>query len=172
VPLLLDLAGLALVGGCLVLGLGFASGGPPWLTLGERLVIGMVVAIVGLTMVGYGLALVVGVSTALVLLLTGLGLLAGGYLLWRQVPKVGMAFIPKAWPLPTAVAVLALLMGYLFTRAVEVTPDAWLAQYNNTWSDWSFHASDTTAFVFGHNLPPQNPPALCWSAAAGAFRPR
>src|SRR5439155_102966 len=59
--------------------------------------------------------------------------------------------------LPTAVAVLALLMGYLFTRAVEVTPDAWLAQYNNTWSDWSFHASDTTAFVFGHNLPPQNP---------------
>jgi len=157
VPLLLDLAGLALVGGCLVLGLGFASGGPPWLTLGERLVIGMVVAIVGLTMVGYGLALVVGVSTALVLLLTGLGLLAGGYLLWRQVPKVGMAFIPKAWPLPTAVAVLALLMGYLFTRAVEVTPDAWLAQYNNTWSDWSYHASDTTAFVFGHNLPPQNP---------------
>ena len=48
-------------------------------------------------------------------------------------------------------------MGYLFGRAVEITPDAWLAHYNNTWSDWSFHASDTSAFVYGHNLPPQNP---------------
>ena len=119
--------------------------------------IGMVLAIVGLSMVGYGLALVIGVSTALVLLLTSLGLLVGGYLLWRQVPKVGMAFIPRTWPLPTAVAVLALLMGFLFIRAVEVMPDAWLAQYNNTWSDWSFHASYTTTFVYGHNLPPQNP---------------
>src|SRR5207302_537356 len=32
-----------------------------------------------------------------------------------------------------------------------------LAHYNNTWSDWSFHASYATTFVYGHNLPPQNP---------------
>jgi hypothetical protein len=48
-------------------------------------------------------------------------------------------------------------MGYLFNRALEITPDAWLAHYNNTWSDWSFHASYAAAFVYGHNLPPQNP---------------
>jgi hypothetical protein len=55
------------------------------------------------------------------------------------------------------VVAVALGMGYLFARAVEVTPDAWLAHYPNTWSDWSFHASYTTAFAFGQNLPPQNP---------------
>jgi hypothetical protein len=55
------------------------------------------------------------------------------------------------------VVALALGMGYLFARAVEITPDAWIAHYNNTWSDWSFHASYTTAFAYGHNLPPQNP---------------
>jgi len=56
-----------------------------------------------------------------------------------------------------SVAVLALALGYLFVRAVAVTPAGWLAQYNNTWSDWSFHASYATAFVYGHNVPPQNP---------------
>jgi hypothetical protein len=63
----------------------------------------------------------------------------------------------RSLALPAAVAAVALAMGYLFGRAVQVTPDAWLAHYNNTWSDWSFHASYTTAFVYGHNLPPQNP---------------
>ena len=155
--LLLDLPGLALAAGCLVLGLGLSSGGPPWLTFGERLVIGMVLAIVGLTMVGYGLALLVGVGMVLVLLLTAFGLLAGGYLLWRHRPTLRAQLVPRAWALPAAVVVMALAMGYLFSRAVEVTPDAWLAQYNNTWSDWSFHASYTTTFVYGHNLPPQNP---------------
>jgi len=46
VSLLLDFPGLALVVGCLVLGLGLAAGGPPWLTAGERLVIGLVLAVV------------------------------------------------------------------------------------------------------------------------------
>jgi hypothetical protein len=59
--------------------------------------------------------------------------------------------------LPAAVVAVALVMAYLFGRAVQITPDAWLAHYTNTWSDWSFHASYTTAFVYGHNLPPQNP---------------
>ena len=93
--LLLDLPGLALAAGCLVLGLGLSSGGPPWLTFGERLVIGMVLAIVGLTMVGYGLALLVGVGMVLVLLLTAFGLLAGGYLLWRHRPKFRAELVPR-----------------------------------------------------------------------------
>jgi len=117
----------------------------------------MVLGIVGLTMVGYALALLIGVGIALVLLLTGLGVLAGGYLLWRHRLKFRVELVPRGWALPAAVVGVALVMGYLFTRAVEVTPDAWLAQYNNTWSDWSFHASYTTTFVYGHNLPPQNP---------------
>src|SRR5207244_2380335 len=33
----------------------------------------------------------------------------------------------------------------------------WLAHYNNTWSDWAFHASAATGFAYGQNLPPQNP---------------
>jgi len=163
VPLLLDLPGLALVAGCLILGLGLAAGGPPWLTWGERVVIGIVLAVVVLTLWGYILALAVGVTMGLVLLLALIGLGAGGFLLWRHRPRLRSALAARSWAqratitVAAAIAVVALSMGYLFLRAVEVTPDAWLAHYNNTWSDWSFHASYTTTFVYGHNLPPQNP---------------
>jgi len=157
VSLLLDLPGLALVAGCLVLGLGLAAGGPPWLMAGERVVIGIVISVVGLTVLGYVLALAVGVTAGLVLLLAAVGWLSGGLLLSRHLPlwrhQVGRA----SWGLLAAVALVALAMGYLFTRAVEVTPAAWLAHYNNTWSDWAFHASAATTFAYGHNLPPQNP---------------
>jgi hypothetical protein len=157
VSLLLDLPGLALVAGCLVLGLGLAAGGPPWLTVGERVVIGLVVAVVALTVLGYVVALATGITVGLVLVLALLGIVAGGLLLWRHRARVRTDIAPPALALPAAVAAVALVMGYLFARAVEMTPDAWLAHYNNTWSDWSFHASYTTTFVYGHNLPPQNP---------------
>src|SRR5260370_41439564 len=81
----------------------------------------------------------------------------GGGLLWNHRARILVEAAPGSAWLPVAVAAVALGMGYLFARAVEVTPHAWLAHYNNTWSDWSFHASYTTAFVYGHNLPPQNP---------------
>ena len=77
--LLLDLPGLALVAGCLVLGLGLAAGGPPWLTAGERVVIGLMLAVVGLTMAGYIAALAIGVTVGLVLLLALAGIAAGGW---------------------------------------------------------------------------------------------
>lgn len=163
VSLLLDQSGLALVAGCLVLGLGLASGGPPWLTVGERLLAGIVLAAVGLTILGYLLALVVGVSGGLVLVLALTGLALGAYLLWRHAAKIRRAVIRArefdsyAVALPLAVIAVALAIGYLFTRAVEVTPTGWLSHYDNTWSDWSFHASYATTFVYGHNLPPQNP---------------
>lgn len=156
-PLLLDQSGLILVLAWLVLGVGLASGGPPWLTVGERLVIGLVIAAVALAMVGYLLALVIGVTAALVILLAIAALLAGIYLLARHRARLATELVPRAWPLPLAVVVIALAMGYLFGRAVTTTPGGFLAQYNNTWSDWSFHASYATTFVYGHNLPPQNP---------------
>jgi hypothetical protein len=157
VPLLLDLSGLALVAGCLVLGVGLAAGGPPWLTLGERVVTGLVLAVVGLTVLGYVMALATGVTVGLVLSLAIIAIAAGGWLVWRHRARLRIDMAPRSLALPATVAVVALLMGYLFARAVEITPDAWLAHYNNTWSDWSFHASYATAFVYGHNLPPQNP---------------
>lgn len=155
--LLLDLPGLALVLGCLTLGFGLAASGPPWLSLEERLVAGMVVSIVALTLLGYGLALAAGLSILLVLLLASIGLVAGGLLSWRHRLRVRRELAIRSWVLPTAIAVLALAMGFLFARAVEVTPAGWLAHYLNTWSDWSSHASYATAFAYGHNLPPQNP---------------
>ena len=155
--LLLDLPGLALVAGCLVLGTGLAAGGPPWLTVGERVVIGLVLAIVALTMLGYLVALATGVTVGLVLLLALIGWVSGGWLLWHHRSRLRAEAAPRSLTLIAAITGLALVMGYLFARAVEITPEAWLAHYNNTWSDWSFHASVTTAFVYGHNLPPQNP---------------
>ncbi|HZC79510.1 MAG TPA: hypothetical protein VE258_17270, partial [Ktedonobacterales bacterium] len=159
--LLLDIPGLALVAGWLVLGLGLAAGGPPWLTAGERVVIGLVLAMVALTILGYIVALATGVTIGLVLLLALAGLVAGGYLLFRHRRRYSLPAFPRwsgaPFALPAAIVAVALTMGYLFARAVDVTPDAWLAHYNNTWSDWSFHASYATAFTYGHNLPPQNP---------------
>jgi len=157
VSLLLDLAGLALVAGGLTLGLGLAAGGPPWLTVGERLVIGLVLAVVALTVLGYVVALAIGVTVGNVLLLSVLGLAAGGVLLWRHGARVRTEIARPSVASAVAVGGMALVMGYLFARALEITPEAWLSHYNNTWSDWSFHASYATAFVYGHNLPPQNP---------------
>jgi len=156
--LLLELAGLGLVLATLALGAGLASGGPPWLFFGERLVIGLVLAIVLVTVAGYVLALVIGLGLPLILILILLALGAGLVLLHRHAPRLRRDLGSKTeWGLLATVAGLGLVLGYLFVRAVQVTPDGWLAQYNNTWSDWSFHASYATAFVYGHNLPPQNP---------------
>jgi len=157
VSLLLDFPGLALVVGCLVLGLGLAAGGPPWLRAGERLVIGLVLAVVAQTMAGYVFALAIDVTVGLVLLLALVSLVAGSVLLWRHGAPLRRGKAGRKYAAAIAIAAVALGMGYLFGRAVEITPNAWLAHYNNTWSDWSFHASYTTAFAYGHNLPPQNP---------------
>ena len=125
--LLLDLPGLALVAGCLALGLGLAAGGPPWLTAGERVVIGLVLAVVALTMVGYVAALAIGVTVTLVLLLALASAIAGGFLLWRHRARIAGEVTPRSVGLSLAVTAIALGMGYLFGRAVEVTPNAWLA---------------------------------------------
>jgi len=156
--LLLELAGLALVLAIVVLGAGLASGGPPWLRLGERIVIGMVLSVVVVTVLGYLLALALGLGVLTVLMLAVAAIVAGAIILrghWSRLradlqptPSVGLL---------VSIAVLALIIGYLFLRALHVTPEGWLAQYNNTWSDWSFHSSYATAFAYGHNLPPQNP---------------
>jgi hypothetical protein len=116
------------------------------------------------TIAGYLLALFVGVPWWLVLLLGLAGLVGGAALLVRhrarirrEVINMRQEFRPSDLALPIAVAAVGIGMGYLFGRAVEVTSDGWLSHYNNTWSDWSFHASYATTFVYGHNLPPQNP---------------
>ena len=156
-PLLLDQSGLVLVAGCLALGAGLAAGGPPWLTAGERLVVGTTISVVALTGLGYLLALLLGTTVVVVLLLAAVGLAVGALLMARHLARIRAEFRPGSWWLFATVLILAAGMAYLFTRAVEVTPDAWLSHYNNTWSDWSFHASYATTFVYGHNLPPMNP---------------
>lgn len=158
-------------------GLALATGGvgvaiarrlPPFLTLGERLVGGLVAAVVGVDMLGVLLALVLGLHPTVPLLLTALATLAAlGLLIGRPAWRAELARDWEAgawWPrslaerrLLAAIIVVAAALAFLFGRAVEVTPGAWLAHYNNTWSDWSFHAAYTTTFVYGQNLPPQNP---------------
>ena len=125
--------------------------------VGERLVIGLVIAVVAFTVSGFLLALAIGVNAGLTLLLAAVGWLVGGVLLVRHRRRLRQEVRPTSWGLLAAVGLVALAMGYLFIRAVEVTPDAWLAHYSNTWSDWAFHASAATTFVYGQNLPPQNP---------------
>ena len=141
-----------------MLGAGLASGGPPWLLLGERIVIGLVLSVVLVTVAGYLLALVLGLSVLVVLILTLAGLAAGTLVLRRHWSRLRADLQPmQSIALPISIAVIGIVAGYLFLRALHVTPEGWMAQYNNTWSDWSFHSSYATAFAYGHNLPPQDP---------------
>src|SRR5438270_709434 len=135
VSLLLDQSGLALVAGGLALGLGLASGGPPWLTLGERLVIGMVVSVMALTVAGYLLALATGATAGLVLLVALAALGCGVLLLVRHRARIHrellymrQEFAPGDLALPAVVVLVAAAMAYLFGRAFELPPGPWLAQ--------------------------------------------
>jgi hypothetical protein len=157
VPLLLDFPGLALCAGCLILGLGLASSGPDWLTVGERVVAGLVIGVVVLTLLGFASALIIGLGLPLVFLLAAFATIVGLGLLARNRTRLRSEIKPGSLPLLLSVVMLAVVMGYLFARALRITPDGWLAQYANTWSDWSSHASYATAFAYGQNLPPQNP---------------
>src|SRR5437016_2357064 len=75
--------------------LGLAACGPPWLTAGERVVIGLVLAVVALTMAGYVAALAIGVTVGLVLLLALAGIAAGGWLLWHHRGRYGLPAFPR-----------------------------------------------------------------------------
>jgi len=165
---LLFLIGVALVLATGALGVAAAIRLPAFLTLGERLVCGLVMAVVGADMLGLLLALVVGLHGPVPLIVAALAAAAALALLtgrpaWRENSALDWArgaWLPKTIAERRLLATLILLgaaLAFLFGRAVEVTPAAWLAHYNNTWSDWSFHAAYTTSFVYGQNLPPQNP---------------
>jgi hypothetical protein len=130
---------------------------PAWLDREERLVGGLTIATVAVILAGYLLALMLGATVWLCLLLSGLTLLAAALLFFPARARLH----ELRQPLPVSFAIMFLILafglGFLFVRAVEVAPSGWLAHYNNTWSDWSFHASYATTFVYGQNLPPQNP---------------
>jgi hypothetical protein len=169
----LFLIGLFLIGTGMVLataGLGVAIARrlPSFLTLGERLVCGLVVAVVGMDMLGVLLALFLGLHAAVPVLLATVAVLAAVALLigrpaWRAQLAgdwAAGAWLPRSLAerrLLAAIILVAAALAFLFGRAVEIAPAGWLAHYNNTWSDWSFHAAYTTTFVYGQNLPPQNP---------------
>ena len=162
------LTGTALVLAIGGLGVAIARRLPSFLSLGERLVCGLVAAVVGLDMLGVLLALVLGLHATVALLVTAAAMAAAlGLLIGRLAWRASLARDWAAgtwWPrslaerrLLAAIILMAAALAFLFGRAVEVTHGAWLAHYNNTWSDWSFHAAYTTTFVYGQNLPPQNP---------------
>ena len=164
---LTPLAGALLAVSTLLLGLALAPWLPRTMDAAERVVTGLCAAIVGVTLAGYLLALVLGLHLPLVLLLSVAALGAGALLVrpasarlelarWARVPASGWWSSPQGRLLLATLAV-ALGLGFLFARAVVVTPGGWLAHYSNVWSDWSFHASYTTTFAYGQNLPPQNP---------------
>jgi hypothetical protein len=159
-------AALALATGGL--GVALALRLPIILSLGERLVCGLVAAVVGLDMLGVLFALVLGLHAAVPLLLALVGLASAAALLvgrpsWRDQLMAGWRagdWLPKTVSDRRVLGGVLLVgagLAFLFGRVIEVTPAAWVTHYNNTWSDWAFHAAYTTTFVYGQNLPPQNP---------------
>lgn len=147
----------------LTLGLALAPRLPRTLDAAERVVVGLIAGIVGMTLAGYLLALVLGLHLPLLLLLAAAALGASALLTGVPFARVDLARLRGLRPAPGATTLLvsalalAIALALLFARGIVVTPDGWLAHYANVWSDWSFHASYTTSFADGQNLPPQNP---------------
>ncbi len=158
-------AGLALA--TAGLGLVLALRLPGSLRPGERLVIGLVTAVVAVDLAGYELALLLGMHPSLIALILVLVLGSAGILIATRSPRVALNEGGTSWLAELQVregrkllAVLVLLGGalaFLFARVLEVGPEAWITHYGATWSDWSSHASYATTFVHGQNLPPENP---------------
>ncbi len=155
-------AGLGLATG--LLGIALAGRLPAVLSAHERVVVGLVVALVGVDLAGYRLAYWLSVSPLLVLVLTALAGIGAMLLAYPQLDtKTGpgslraMVLGKRPGALAAVILVLAAGLAFIYARAVQVTPQAWTVQYNNVWSDWALHASHTTTFAYGENLPPHNP---------------
>lgn len=150
----------------LALGVSIACWLPRPLNRPERLVVGLIAAIVGATLAGYLLALLIGVHLPLVLLLIAATALVSILLTTSRRGRAELAFVRRLRPeafdrqalgLLAGMLVIAIAMAFLFARAIVAAPGGLYAHYNNVWSDWSFHASYATTFAYGQNLPPQNP---------------
>jgi hypothetical protein len=160
--------GALLVMATLALGLTICASMPGWLHTAERVVCGLVVAVAAVDLAGYLLALLMGVGAGTVALLAALtvavtaGILAvvragSRLVVMGRASLIALREQRAARRLLAAVLLLGAALAFLYGRAVALTPDGLVAHYNNVWSDWSFHASYTTTFVYGQNLPPQNP---------------
>ncbi len=132
-----------------------------WLPL-ERPAAAALTGLVGSTMLGILLALVLGpgaaaalVPPALIAALTFARFRPGKFRLWATQVRQGIRTAGFRWSLATVV-VTGLGSWFLFSHALQVGPHGTLLAASNLWGDWSVHASYVQSFHLGHNLPPRD----------------
>jgi hypothetical protein len=133
----------------------------------ERMAAAALLGVVGSTIIGYVLALWLGVSAGAalggpaVLLLVGLSARGPGWLRraragparWRRSLAGGLEERHLPWAMGVGISLGAVLL-FIFTRTLSESAGGGLVSAGNVWADWSVHASYAQSFLLGHNVPP------------------
>jgi hypothetical protein len=136
----------------------------------ERLFFGTVIGAMAVTLAGFGVASLAGLSVAgvwagvaIALAVSAIGWFTGRRQVLPDLRSVTdrWARWPTAsdhpWPL-LAVGVAAGVYVYLlFANAYRVLPDGLYSGNGSTWADWAAHLSYAGSFAYGANFPPMLP---------------
>jgi hypothetical protein len=125
-----------------------------------RLCYGAVTGLLALAWLSLLVSLLTGLNGVTVAI-TALSLAAAGVVLYRTITPERLreslrAAVPDLWNVIYYLAWSALL-GWLFSRVVSFSDEGMHTAPLNNYGDLPFHFSVITSFVFGENLPPQNP---------------
>lgn len=171
----MNLLALALVVAVVAVGYGLTRLLDVDLIVEERVLYGLVVGTMAVSVIAFGLAWVVGLNRGAVAAsaVIGLGLSAPGWRRavagrgpveeWRDV--VARARRPLAdpcspWPVTAIVAVSAVVSARVLSLAYGTTADGGIsAGHLSTFGDWSAHLAYTASFAHADNFPPELPTA-------------
>src|SRR5712692_393229 len=168
--LLLGAAAILLVG-CVIAGFGITYLSRAALNFEERLAYGTVLGAMAVSLVSFGLSMLVrDVTVGTVLAGIAVAVVAGvgAALANREQASADLLDAVARWraPVRTAghpwpLAAIFLVCGawtvHFLHQAYILKPEGLWAGYINIWGDWAAHLTFAGSFAYGHNFPPQYP---------------
>jgi len=168
--LLFGVAAILLVG-CVIAGFGITYLSRAALNFEERLAYGTVLGAMAVSLVSFGLSMLVrDVTVGTVLAAIAVAVVAGvgAALANREQASADLLDAVTRWraPVPTAghpwpLAAIFLVCGawtvHFLHQAYILKPEGLWAGYINIWGDWAAHLTFAGSFAYGHNFPPQYP---------------
>src|SRR5712691_10336017 len=170
IGLLFGAAAILLVG-CVVAGFGITYLSRIALNLEERLAFGTVLGAMAVSLVSFGLSMLVrDVTVATVLAGVAIAAVAGvgAALANREQASADLLDAIARWSAPARtaghpwpLAAIFLVCGawtvHFLHQAYILKPEGLWAGYINIWGDWAAHLTFAGSFAYGHNFPPQYP---------------
>lgn len=133
----------------------------------KRLWLGVPVGLAVGGLLGFGLAWVFGLSDESVAMVAALLTMGVLIILARRLPRQvlrddvrqapGRLLVRRHWLLVAIYIMFGILLSYIMAHALIFTDGAVAAAFTNVWGDWNLHLSQVTGFVYGDNIPPQQP---------------